>query len=144
MVLCPQVMLEAIEWIGLLCLGLLGWYSIRNWPAKRLLALAAILMAVSLCLTIARAVLMVKHFMLPLKSTEKIVAWTTIKTHVKPYERDGKLFCRMPETGREVNLTDFTFRALTARQIGSRGGNAKTASRKRSRNNSPERIITKP
>jgi hypothetical protein len=40
---------------------------------------------------------------------KKQVCITTVKLSGKPYQRDGKLFCRAPDTGREVNLSDFTF-----------------------------------
>lgn len=50
--------------------------------------------------------------MIPKKSTVKPVLFDFIRSKAKSYQRDGKTFCRMPETGREVNLTDFTFRYL--------------------------------
>jgi hypothetical protein len=40
---------------------------------------------------------------------KKQVRITTVKLSGRPYQRDGKLFCRAPDTGREVNLSDFIF-----------------------------------
>jgi hypothetical protein len=51
--------------------------------------------------------------MIPEKSNQKNksgrIVFPTVKIFAKPYKRDGKLFSRAPDTGREVNLSDFTF-----------------------------------